>query len=424
LVSDGDWIESKDQDPAGELRLIQLMDIGDGHFLDRSRRFVNEATAQRLRCTELAIGDVLVARMPDPLGRACLFPGVGQRAITAVDVFIWRGDGALCDPRWLAHTINSPQVRVGIESQAGGTTRQRIAGGKLKTIELPLPPLAEQRRIVAKLDQVMARMARARAELARIPALIAHHKRAILAAAFSDWIVDAVPTAFTALVSAAQNGLSKRRSDGGRDIKVLRLADLSDGVFSGDSPRSIALTDDEASKYLLRENDLVCIRVNGSENLVGRMLVWGHEEEWAFCDHFIRFQLNTDAARPSFVSWFFASDSVRAQIETSFVSSAGQKTVSQGTLGRILVPVPSIDKQDEVVARIEAAFAWLDKVAHEHAQATRLLDHLDQALLAKAFRGELVSQDPADEPAAKLLARIRAERETAAPATRKRKARA
>ncbi len=90
MTTDGDWIETKDQDPNGDVRLVQLADIGDGEFRDRSARFVNSKTAHRLNCTFLQKDDLLIARMPDPLGRACVFPGVGQPAITAVDVFVWR----------------------------------------------------------------------------------------------------------------------------------------------------------------------------------------------------------------------------------------------------------------------------------------------------------------------------------------------
>jgi hypothetical protein len=71
LFTDGDWVESKDQDPSGSIRLIQLADIGEGVFRNRSSRFLNEETATRLQCTYLVPGDVLVARMADPLGRAC-----------------------------------------------------------------------------------------------------------------------------------------------------------------------------------------------------------------------------------------------------------------------------------------------------------------------------------------------------------------
>src|SRR5207237_2928811 len=90
IFIDGDWIESKDQDPSGEVRLIQLADVGDGVFRNRSSRVLTMEKAKELRCTFLQPGDVLVARMPDPLGRACIFPGVGRPAVTAVDVCILR----------------------------------------------------------------------------------------------------------------------------------------------------------------------------------------------------------------------------------------------------------------------------------------------------------------------------------------------
>lgn len=84
LFSDGDWIESKDQDPDGENRLLQLADIGDGVFIDKSSRFVNNEKFRLLNCTELLEGDLLIARMPDPLGRACLMPRMTQRCLTSL----------------------------------------------------------------------------------------------------------------------------------------------------------------------------------------------------------------------------------------------------------------------------------------------------------------------------------------------------
>lgn len=127
---DGDWVESKDQDPRGNIRLIQLADIGEGQFLDKSSRFLNQKTAQRLRCTFLHQNDVLIARMAFPLGRACIYPGLSQPAVTVVDVCIWRGTQELFEPRWLMHTINSLQCRKAILSEASGTTRQCYQRGE------------------------------------------------------------------------------------------------------------------------------------------------------------------------------------------------------------------------------------------------------------------------------------------------------
>jgi type I restriction enzyme S subunit len=150
---DGDWIESKDQDPDGDVRLIQLADIGTGSFINKSRRFLTAENARRLGCTFLESGDVLIARMPDPIGRACIFPGVGQPAVTAVDVCIVRANPEVIDSRYLVHFMNSADALHQVSSKASGSTRQRISRSNLGTIEIPLPPLEEQRRIAAILDK-------------------------------------------------------------------------------------------------------------------------------------------------------------------------------------------------------------------------------------------------------------------------------
>src|ERR1700737_2650024 len=94
VFTDGDWVESKDQDPQGDVRLIQLADVGDGVYLNRSSRFLTSRKAGELRCTFLETGDVLIARMPDPLGRACIFPGETRWCVTVVDVCVLRTGSA------------------------------------------------------------------------------------------------------------------------------------------------------------------------------------------------------------------------------------------------------------------------------------------------------------------------------------------
>jgi type I restriction enzyme S subunit len=140
IFCDGDWIESKDQDSNGEFRLIQLADIGDGVFLDRSSRFVNSAKFAALRCTELLPGDVLVARMPDPLGRACLLPRLERRCITVVDVAVLRPGKLGVLGKWLMHFINAPQIREAIQRKR--TERSElvcpVGGGRLGPAEHPV----------------------------------------------------------------------------------------------------------------------------------------------------------------------------------------------------------------------------------------------------------------------------------------------
>lgn len=293
VVTDGDWVESKDQDPLGAVRLIQLADIGDGFFVNKSQRFMNSETVQSLNCTHLHEGDVLIARMPDPLGRACIFPDIGQEAVTAVDVFIWRRDHELAgaDPRWLMHTINSPAVRSKIQSEAGGTTRQRVAGGKLKQLRLPTPPLPEQRRIVAKVDGLTARTARARKELDCIPTLIARYKSAVLAMAFSgkltqDWraaldrteIADAgYPAGWVVKsledISEIQGGIQvgKKRPEAAKLVEVpyLRVANVQRGWLNLNEIKVLQVTPAERDRLLLRDGDIL-MNEGGDRDKLGR----------------------------------------------------------------------------------------------------------------------------------------------------------
>jgi restriction endonuclease S subunit len=153
LVVDGDWVESKDQDPTGDVRLVQLADVGDGEFRNKSARFLTREKARSLGCTFLEAGDLLVARMPDPLGRACIFPGDAKDCVTVVDVCIIRPNTERVDPRWLMHSINAPQVRRQVAALEAGSTRKRISRKKLATVVVPEVQKPIQRQIAADVDR-------------------------------------------------------------------------------------------------------------------------------------------------------------------------------------------------------------------------------------------------------------------------------
>jgi type I restriction enzyme S subunit len=157
LFADGDWVESKDQDPSGEFRLLQLADIGDGVFLDKSNRWMNSEQFGRLRCTPLKPRDILIARMPEPIARACVLPSGLPTCATVVDVAILRcGEGYI--PEFVVLVINDSTFRAQAESLLTGTTRQRISRSNLEKIVCRLPSLSEQRRIVgivSSMDEVI-----------------------------------------------------------------------------------------------------------------------------------------------------------------------------------------------------------------------------------------------------------------------------
>jgi type I restriction enzyme S subunit len=149
-VLDGDWIETKDQG-GQDYRLLQISNIGLGCFIETGKfRYVTQETFDRIRCTEIWPDDLLIARMPSPIGRSWLARKMSWRIITAVDVAIARPDSRRICPVFLLHFWNQPSTLAAIEKQSSGTTRPRITRRELCAMLIPIPPLELQERFSAK----------------------------------------------------------------------------------------------------------------------------------------------------------------------------------------------------------------------------------------------------------------------------------
>ena len=150
---DGDWIESKDQSNEG-IRLIQTGNVGNGFFKDKEDqcRFISNETFDKLHCTEIFPGDILVARLPDPIGRSCIIPDGLGRMITAVDCSIIRLKASILPYFFIAYTMTSTYSGQ-INEVTTGTTRRRVSRANLGNIKVPTPPTDQQKLFVSIAEQ-------------------------------------------------------------------------------------------------------------------------------------------------------------------------------------------------------------------------------------------------------------------------------
>jgi type I restriction enzyme S subunit len=183
-LTDGDWILNVDYAPSG-VRLLQVGDVGVGRFVGKSSRYVTMQRASELGCTLLEAGDILISRMPDPIGRACVLPELGYPCITAVDVSIFRPSAAKADTGFLAAYFCSPDWLRRVLSKASGATRPRISRSNLESLSLPLPDVAEQKRIAAALGTQTANTEKARLAVEALLADIGALPAALLRRGFS-----------------------------------------------------------------------------------------------------------------------------------------------------------------------------------------------------------------------------------------------
>jgi len=168
LFDDGDWIEAEFLTERG-IRLIQTGNIGEGQFTDKeSKKYISSESFTKLACKELQFGDILICRLAEPAGRACILPNIGEeRIITSVDVTIFRPLNSVADRRYLVSVFNTRQWFEAVNGRCGGSTRTRISRGELGKIEITIPPLPEQTAIAAILSDMDAEITALAAKLAK-----------------------------------------------------------------------------------------------------------------------------------------------------------------------------------------------------------------------------------------------------------------
>lgn len=412
-LTDSDWVLELEDIEKNSSRLLQRLTFKQRNSKSTKNRFQT--------------GDVLYGKLRPTLNKIILAdaPGVCTSEITPL-----RPPEGI-SPQYIFYALKRDAFLEYVASVNHGMDMPRLGTQAGRDAPLPLAPTKEQHRIVAKLNSLTARSSRARRELDRIPTLIARYKQAILAKAFSgelteslrtsegseeglpsSWCWETVQALAADLPRAIQSGPfgsnllhSEFRSTG---RLVIGIDNVQNGYFSPGSQNRISEAKfSELEKYRARAGD-VLITVMAT---VGRTCVVPDDIEPAIITKHV-YRISPDRSRvdPSYL--MNALRGSEAMLEQMGANIRGQTRpgINGAILKALRVPLAPIAEQLEIVRRIDSAFAWLDKIATEHARAAALLPKLDQAILAKAFRGELVAQNPNDEPASELLARLSAER--------------
>lgn len=375
LFTDGDWVESKDQDPHGDVRLVQLADIGAGRFLDKSARFLTTDKAAELRCTFLEPGDVLVARMPDPIGRACIFPGAERPSVTVVDVCVIRCDARTIEPRYLMHALNSIAVRSQIENLATGSTRSRVSRGNLAKVGIHLPSLSEQRRIATILDHADALRAKRRQVLAHFDALNQSIFHDMFGA--TTWTVEKLADRLEFLTSGSR-GWAKYYAPAG--AKFIRIQNVKNGYLDDrDMAYVTAPQTAEAKRTAVRPGD-VLLSITAD---LGRTAVVPDDIGAGYINQHLAI-LRAPSLVPRYLADFLESPVGRREVlgKDRGATKAG---LNFDDVRSVSIPVPPRDVQHSYAARIE-------RINAQRAAAQRAIDAEDElfaSLQSRAFRAEL-----------------------------------
>ncbi|MFD8206302.1 restriction endonuclease subunit S [Streptomyces sp. NPDC059695] len=375
---DGDWVESKDQDPDGEIRLLQLADIGDGFFRDRSDRRINEAAFGRLNCSPVLAGDVLIARMPDPLGRACIVPQEVGRAVTVVDVAVLRCDDTKADRRYVTYAVNAAPTRSFMASLQDGATRQRIPRKRLGRVQIPLPELPEQGAIADFLDR----------ETARIDVLIEEQKRLIEMLrerrdAEADALLGAPSRARHTTVKRVLRPLSRPALSGLGVVTAFR-----DGVVTLRSNRredGYTFSNTEHGYQEIRPGDLVFHALDGFAGAVGVSDSHGNATP---VYHVCEATAGDDLAYVARLLRYLG----RSGFLVTQAPNVRERSVdfrNWAMFGRLPISLPPVEEQRRIASHLDEQDAKTDTLIVESERFVELAQERHAALITAAVTGQI-----------------------------------
>jgi type I restriction enzyme M protein len=342
FFTDGDWVERKDQSHSG-IRLIQTGNIGLGEFLNKEdkAKFVSEKKFKALDCTEVFKGDVLISRLPDPVGRACLVPKLETRMITAVDCTIVRFSKDKMLPQLFIYFTKTDSYFKNISRYLTGSSRQRISRSNLSKVGIPLPPLEVQEKIVAELDSYQKIINGAKQ-------VVENYKPAIKID--PDWPMMELEE-ISHMKRGPFGGSLKKEIFVKQGYKVYEQKHAINGDFTIGKYFIDKKKYREMEAFAIAPNDLL-ISCSGT---MGKVVIVPEDAPKGIINQaLLKVTPNNSKVLPFYLKCIIESEDVQRRYFQSTNGAAIQNVGSMKVMKKIPVPLPSLKIQEKIVAEIEA----------------------------------------------------------------------
>lgn len=360
------------------------------------------------------------------------------------------------NPAFIYYFISSDKFRSDAEhNMTGAVGQRRVPTQYLKNHPISIPPLSEQCRIVAKIEELFAEIDEGTERLLKAKELLKGYRQSLLKSAFEgklteEWrnkhIKNTYPKTLTDkqisgdispelpegwdyiplgnLIEEPKYGTSKKCTYDAEGIGVLRIPNILDGTVDTTDLKFAQFDDAERAAYNLISGDILIIRSNGSIAIVGKSaLITENAEQYLFAGYLIRLRPYKHLISSNFLTTLLSSHFLRTQIENKAKSTSGVNNINSNELKSLLIPLCELEEQKVIVNTLKEYLSTTDSLEKEIQKGLHRLNALRQSVLKKAFAGKLVPQDITDELASTLLARIKAENENQKPLKKKSKQR-
>lgn len=406
LVEELNFLPTGVKEFKGTKKYYSTGSIQDNEYIPEGEFTFTNRPSRANRIAEL--GDVLQARMK-ATDKGILVDEKLADQLFSTGFLQVRPFGNTYQNKLLFYLIKSDLFLTQKNDLATGSTQEALTDNGASEIEIPLPPLAEQHRIVAKLDALFEKIESNKQRLEKIPKILKRFRQSVLAAAVNNEGEEEITKNVCEEIQIGPFGTQLHRHDYvSNGIPLVNPTHIQKGEIVPDMELTITKEKfKELANYHLKFGDVIM----GRRGEMARCALVGKKENgWLCGTGSLFFRPNIQRVHPQYLYWVLSNSNTKAYLENEAKGST-MSNLNLSIVKNIPFPLPSIDEQKKIVKQVEQLFAFADKLEARYNKAKTMLDKLPQSILAKAFRGELVAQDPNDEPASLLLERIREEKE-------------
>lgn len=305
------------------------------------------------------------------------------------------------------------------ESMASGTTFLELSANSFGKIPVPLPPLNEQHRIVAKIEELFSELDKTKEQLESSEKQLKLYRQSIIDLGVEGKLANGnserrkvsaswSKVSLKDIIEEPKYGTAKKSEYNVSGHAVLRIPNIVNGVIDISDLKYAEFNQKDIESYNLKEGDLLLIRSNGSIELVGKSaLVTKREEEYLYAGYLIRIRPDKQKLNSKFLLNALSSSSVKSQIESKAKSTSGVNNINSSEIKSLVIPFSTLEEQQQAVQQIENRLSVCDKVKDAILINLHKVETLRQSILKRAFTGALVKQEPSDEDAKSWLTRIK-----------------
>lgn len=261
-------------------------------------------------------------------------------------------------------------------------------------MEVPIPFPKEQKQIAEKLDKFFDQIETIKEASNKIPELLKNFRQQVLNYAVTGKLIESTPEPrmLGELIDELKYGTSKKADYDIEGFPVLRIPNINNGEIDSSDLKYVPLDDKEYNQLSLQEGDILVIRSNGSLSIVGQCAIVRKEcENWVYAGYLIRIRC-THELLPEYLNYIFQSYQVRKQIVEKSHSMSGVNNFSADKIKQLEIAWYPVEVQKQIVEKLNSIFGKLNEIEKQYNTLCEKLDKLPQALLCKAFKGELVSR--------------------------------